>query len=90
MRIFNVVEEPMEKERLCEKDTRILLLKLITYDLLWQTKRAKRLAIASSKPLVLEEDTVHLRNSWQNFPPIYMVVEHEKHAFGSLTNHCYR
>jgi len=38
---FNVVEDAMKKERLCEKDTRILLLKLITYDLGWRmmTKR---------------------------------------------------
>ncbi len=33
MRIFNYVEDAMEKERLCEKDARILLYELITYDL---------------------------------------------------------
>ncbi len=37
MRIFNVVEEPMKKERLREKDARILLYELITYNLAWKT-----------------------------------------------------
>jgi len=33
MRIFNVVEDAMKKERLCERDARILLYELITYGL---------------------------------------------------------
>jgi len=41
MHIFNVVEERIKKERLCEKDARILLLKLITYGLLWETMITK-------------------------------------------------
>jgi len=47
--IFNYIEEPMKKMRLCERDARILLYELITNNLLthdgklywWKGRRAR-------------------------------------------------